>query len=395
MTTWLLYVGIAQCVFAMVFTLSKRPYQISDKIFFFMVLLIAFHGAARLFWAGLSKHYSGFGLVANLSLTFGPVVFFYTKSLVSEGYAFKKKELLHFLPFIVVLLITQCFFMLYEVNLLMPFHHSKGVTPLFNFYVIQRVAVLISLLFYSVAIYFLLQRHNKKILDTFTYTSNRITLNWLKWLLLCSYIFYVIFDSPNTLTLFSPSFLGVENTWSFWLSPYFHESGFVLFVYVLTFFGLRQPMVYKEESNSNIAQNVFKRTDKKSDTIASQKKYKGSNLKKDEIELYLSKLENYMEIEKPYLDGELTINRLAEDLAVSRHILTEIINNKLKRNFYTFVNEYRVKEAKQLLIDPENVKLTVLDIAFGCGFNTKSTFNAYFKKTTQMTPTEFRNYQHD
>ena len=92
-------------------------------------------------------------------------------------------------------------------------------------------------------------------------------------------------------------------------------------------------MVYEEDSKSNSAQKIFSRKDGNSGTIESQKKYKGSKLKKDEIELYLSKLENYMEIEKPYLDEELTINRLAEDLTISRHILTEIINSKLKKIF--------------------------------------------------------------
>ncbi len=75
---------------------------------------------------------------------------------------------------------------------------------------------------------------------------------------------------------------------------------------------------------------------------------------------------------------------------IPRHYITQILNEKHKKNFFTFINEYRVKEVIERLIDPRYRHYTILAIAFDSGFNSKTTFNSIFKTQTGLTPSEFR-----
>ncbi len=98
-----------------------------------------------------------------------------------------------------------------------------------------------------------------------------------------------------------------------------------------------------------------------------------------------------MENEKPFTDGDLNIQKLAEKLSIPANHLSQTINEKLGQTFSDFVNSYRVEAAKQKLVDPAFSHLSVLGIAEAVGFNSKSSFNSVFKKHTKMTPSEFRN----
>ena len=94
--------------------------------------------------------------------------------------------------------------------------------------------------------------------------------------------------------------------------------------------------------------------------------------------------------EKPYLESELTLQRLASILAVSPHHLSQAINQKLNRNFHQLVNHYRIEEAKTMLLSKEHRYLNIAAVAFEVGFNSLSAFNTAFKKHVRMTPSQFR-----
>jgi AraC-like DNA-binding protein len=97
-----------------------------------------------------------------------------------------------------------------------------------------------------------------------------------------------------------------------------------------------------------------------------------------------------MMIKKPYLDSELNLIKLAELLQMTPHQLSYIINNGFNENFFQYVNGYRVEKAKELLVEDEMNKLSILGIAFESGFNSKTSFNTTFKKFTGQTPSEFK-----
>ena len=97
-----------------------------------------------------------------------------------------------------------------------------------------------------------------------------------------------------------------------------------------------------------------------------------------------------MATEKPYLDADLSLPELANRLAIPSHHLSRVINEQFEANFFDFINQYRIEEVKVRIDNPEYQNLSLLGIAFECGFNTKSAFNRVFKKMTGFTPSEYR-----
>ena len=101
-------------------------------------------------------------------------------------------------------------------------------------------------------------------------------------------------------------------------------------------------------------------------------------------------IESYMISDKPHLNCVLNLDNLAEQLKLSPRLLSNIINQYFKHNFFEFINSYRVEESRRLLSDPANSSLTMLDIMDKSGFNSKATFNTFFKKTSGMTPSQYK-----
>lgn len=102
----------------------------------------------------------------------------------------------------------------------------------------------------------------------------------------------------------------------------------------------------------------------------------------------LSTLTQHMEEQQMFLDSQLTLTRLSDAINISTHHLSEVLNQQLGKNFYQFINEYRVNYVCQQLQNDHSIK--VLDLAMSAGFSSKSTFNAVFKQAKGMTPTQYR-----
>lgn len=119
-------------------------------------------------------------------------------------------------------------------------------------------------------------------------------------------------------------------------------------------------------------------------------KYKTFKLTNWDSKKYLKEIVELMEKEQPYLDPDITLARLAEKLDISKEVLSQVINRELYLNFNAFLNRYRVEEAKKRLRDPKENQFVVLKIAHDVGFNSKSSFNAVFKKMTGISPTQYR-----
>jgi AraC-like DNA-binding protein len=117
-------------------------------------------------------------------------------------------------------------------------------------------------------------------------------------------------------------------------------------------------------------------------------KYHRSGLRDDSAQYYLDKLNRLMAEEKPYLDGDLSLQALADKVRISPHHLSQVLNDKLGKSFYDYVNAQRVDYAKQLLLSEPQKAIT--DVAFASGYNSKNSFNNAFKRHTGLTPSEFR-----
>jgi len=113
----------------------------------------------------------------------------------------------------------------------------------------------------------------------------------------------------------------------------------------------------------------------------------------DEVIKIIFNLQHYLVEKKPYLNNKLSIVDLARNIVTTKQKLTYVINVVMETNFYGMINKYRVLEAKELLKRPENQNYTIDVISQMAGFQSKSSFNACFKKLTGHTPSEFRKNQ--
>ena len=101
----------------------------------------------------------------------------------------------------------------------------------------------------------------------------------------------------------------------------------------------------------------------------------------------------WMDSETPYLDAELTLAALAGQLGMVPRDLSILINQAMGVHFFDFINRYRIEWAKRRLLD--NPRMTILEILYEAGFNSKSSFNAAFRRSEQMSPTQFRKLHAD
>ncbi|WP_165793148.1 helix-turn-helix domain-containing protein [Sphingobacterium haloxyli] len=159
---------------------------------------------------------------------------------------------------------------------------------------------------------------------------------------------------------------------------------FVGVVYLVAFYSLRQKEIFPQGMElSGIV----------SDSTLNEQEVGGSRVKVIEdadLDQLKERLLQLMENERPYLNSELNLVRLAEQMDLSSHQLSYLINTAFGENFFNFINRYRVCKAKELLKNPDYNRFNVLVIAYEAGFNSKTAFNTTFKKMTNYTPTEYR-----
>ena len=129
---------------------------------------------------------------------------------------------------------------------------------------------------------------------------------------------------------------------------------------------------------------------KENNIFIQEPRYRNSSFTAAETGQCFEKLQQIMVTNCPYKDSLLTLPKLARQLNVSPNLLSQAINEKAKMNFPDYINNYRIKEARQMLISSSHTREKIASIAFDTGFNTLSAFNAAFKKFIQMTPSEFR-----
>ena len=150
------------------------------------------------------------------------------------------------------------------------------------------------------------------------------------------------------------------------------------------FYGFRQTAVFSNLDTQNTPSIDLDSS--KTETTS----YSKSGLTEEKIISYANNIGEHMKHEKPYLQDDLTLSVLAEQCGLSNIHLSQILNQHFQLNFYDFVNQYRIEESKKMLLSSNYDNLSVLGIAFDCGFKSKSSFNRYFKKYNGMSPSEFK-----
>ena len=123
--------------------------------------------------------------------------------------------------------------------------------------------------------------------------------------------------------------------------------------------------------------------------VNSDEKYKTTKLSETECKQICEKLYAYIEKQKPFTNPELKIVDLSQAINCSSHSLSYIFNQYLTKNYYDFINEFRIKEFQRLIADENYSRYTLTALAEQCGFSSRASFFRSFKKLTGITPNEY------
>ena len=361
----ILYIGISQSFFSGLLISTKKPTTIANRLMAAWIFLICIELIFALINSTVIEMYS----FQFITFTYGPLMFLYVKFMTNPARRFNWFALLHFIPFVVFFTVSVIFRSEPLVRDLRTFFVPD---KLISLRIVYGVSFFLSISVYSVLAFIEIRRHQSNLKNLVSYTSGVITLNWLKVLSISFYAAYFILFILGGLNM-------IGNYIPF--DPYFIIFGFItLFTFVYSFYGIKQPVIFGREVEQDDDDPARKDTEK----------YIRSGLKNGQAEEYLNRLILYVEKNKPYLERDLSIHDLSLMTGIPRHYITQVLNENYQRNFFTFINEYRVKEVIERFSDTKNSNYTILAIAFDAGFNSKTTFNSIFKQFTGSTPSEFR-----
>ena len=124
--------------------------------------------------------------------------------------------------------------------------------------------------------------------------------------------------------------------------------------------------------------------------VGDKRKYKNINLSSEQIANHRDKIERTISEEKPYLNSGFSLTELSDLTSIPKHLLSRYFSENLNQSFTDFTNGYRIERAKELLSNPSYSNHKIAFIAYECGFNSLSSFNAAFRKKVEMSPSEFK-----
>lgn len=354
--------GLVLVLFFVSIILSKKNKLLKDYLLTFFLLLLGSYLLIK--YTFQFDLYNAYPIIVYLDIYYwvllGPTLYIYTLlSTRGENHL----RWVYILTLIPAILVSFSFYS----------YMFGDVTDLFDDPVKSKMqtAGIYIWLFNSPVFYFLtffeLREHQKRIKQQYSYKEN-IDFKWLYYLSNGFGIFILFL-------MFRPY---IQN-WLQWDFPFenYSLSMFVAFLYILGigYYGYKQGSIFNYKKEEQKKQNAS---------------YKKSGLNEDEAVILKEKLEVAMKKEKLFLDSELHLSGLAEKMNVSSQKLSQVINENLHKNFFDFINEYRVEEVKTYLSNSNYNHVKVISLAYDSGFNSKSTFYNFFKKSEGITPSEFR-----
>ena len=372
-------IGAAQGVFLMTALWDKKianhdanRYLVAFLMVFTLALIDEFFYQSRYFYL--------FPYLVGLSwpteFLYAPFFYFYILSLTVTPVVIRKKQLWHFLPFVIGFALAMPTWMLTPDEKFELLYGDLVPTAGQTYWAVVCDIAAILIFSFQTAIYLFLCFRQlyvfRRRLRQQCSSIEKINLTWLErllWLVVFIWGVYII-------DMYISDALGIAG---------FTED--VLFVsmtvtiYAMGYMGLRQPLVFKcvdlgEESGL--------------ETKGRPDKYKKARLPDTVLHDVKQRLLKVMTDQRPYLECELTLPQLAELVGCTTNHLSQVINEGVQKTFFDFVNFYRVEEVKRQLVDPEKTKLSILTLAMDAGFNSKSAFYSAFKKEVGVTPGQFR-----
>lgn len=302
-------------------------------------------------------------------LLISPLLWLYILNLVTPDFRLKTKQIVHFLPFLGIYI------------LFFPFVHDVGFEQFKSFlseYSLLSTVFVWIIMFVQFAFYFrkiliVTKIHQKKIENELS-NFEGFDIDWVRYFLSVFFIAYVLF-----VLLFA---------WAIHTGNYTFFSSMISLIFTFAIFFLGYKGLFQKDIEVKLMpekyENNYKKVFENIEIIQNEDN-------SDKYQSQIEKLKSFLEQEKPYLNSELTLTLLAEQMQMSRNNLSELINSGMNENFYNLINRYRVDKVKELMNDKKFRDYTLLAIAYDAGFASKATFNAIFKKFTGLTPSEYRN----
>ncbi len=298
-----------------------------------------------------------------------PIFYISISFFIKPNLVWRKKDNLHFL--------SGIFFSVLVLSIIIIAENPKNIqtedSKLIDFYKYISYFFLIifpiQLIVYCLLTYKKLKKHQNNI-KIFSSNTENIDLKWLENIvlviniLLSIWIFDIIFSISNK---------------NFELINFFLLIG----IYFIAYHFIKQKEIYpfSEHQKNEIIEII-----EEIDLFDTKRKL----INDEKLESQKLDLLNLIQSKKSYLDSEISLIKLANEMKCSPHQLSYLINNGFDENFYQFINRFRIEEAKKMILDPKMNHLSLLGIGFEVGFNSKSVFNTTFKKTTGKTPSEFK-----
>ncbi|MFD1605987.1 helix-turn-helix domain-containing protein [Flavobacterium artemisiae] len=302
-----------------------------------------------------------------------PLIYLYVLAVCYSDFKLKWKHLVYTLPFILMnLIFLSSFYLKSNSEKISILAEYSQMSEIYFF----QILIEIQYWFYIISIFLILKKYRKIYLENYTNPSAS-TYKWLFQMNCVFIIMHSITFSKNLLryTASRDTFL-----WGNVLM-------IVMALCVICWFvmkALNNPELFKG-INSKLPLTKDFLPQENVDVIEIK------SHKDESVMTQISELKKYMIEKEPYLDPSLTIQELANQIDIPVRDLSVLINHEMKQHFFDFVNEYRIQKAMHILKDQSKNQLTVLEILYEVGFNSKSSFNTSFKKYTNLTPTAYRN----
>jgi AraC-like DNA-binding protein len=347
----------------------KTEHKLSNRLFTLFLILTAIDISGNLDYL-FEIPLNGRIFLSSIFFLQLPTFYLYVLSVCYADFKLKSKHLIHLLPFLIANLIL--FPRFYTVDLAAKVRFLENASGMLEIQ-FNHVLMHIQIVLYLIAAFMILRKAKKIYLENYAGASIE-SLNWLVQFTVALSVFYFI--------------ALLKNIFKFSEYPHISEDlkiGLFLFELIIIFWYL-----YKALNHPNLFRNINSKL-KLVQQIISEEKNRGQLAADEKVyDEELWKLKKYMLEEKPFLNASLTIQDISVAIGIPVRDLSILINHKLEQHFYDFVNAYRIERAMDLLKDATKSKVTVLEILYEVGFNSKSSFNTAFKKHTGSTPTSYR-----
>ena len=301
-----------------------------------------------------------------------PLFYLFVLAVCYSDFRLKWKHLVHLLPFLLINLVFIP--RIYLSTNIDKDSFAATLNQMPEIYLIQ-ILIEFQYVFYIVSVFLILKKYREIYLENYA-DSSTATYKWLFQITCVFLIAHSIVALKNVLRYsgFREIFL--------WTNVLVGAIALLITCWFIMK-ALNHPELFRGvNSKLQLAKDILPAVEEKTES---------KDVQDDAISSQISTLKQYMAEKEPFLDPSLTIQELANQIDIPVRDLSVLINHHMDQHFFDFVNEYRIQKAMGILKDQARSQLTVLEILYEVGFNSKSSFNTSFKKHTNLTPTAYRN----